>query len=951
MLNEYNKKRDFSKTPEPSGKVKRPAGPLSFVIQKHDARRLHYDFRLEIDGVLVSWAVPKGPSLDPKEKRLAVQTEDHPLDYASFEGVIPKGEYGGGEVIVWDKGVFTPDEDGKLSWDNREEAEKRLKQMLKKGKLSVFLEGEKIRGSWALVKLKNKEKDWLLIKHKDAFVSEKDPTAEDASAVTGRTLDDIRTGRPGKAQPLKAAQEALNRAKSQRFPARIMPMLASLAPKPFSQKGWIYEPKLDGIRAVSYIHGGDATLHSRRGLDLTGQYPTLAKALRAYKDDLVLDGEIVALDETGKPSFQHLQQRLGLTRSADISKAEKNRPIIYYVFDILHANGKDLRPLTLAERKEILRHFLIPSEQVRLVEAFEDDGETAYQACAENGLEGIVGKRIDSVYESGKRSKDWLKVKTTQSSEFIVCGYTQGTGSRNHTFGSLILGEYDGNGELQYVGGVGTGFNDKSLDALLKLMGPLETKKMPFKKKPVGKLNPTWLKPQLVAEVKFFERTRDNILRAPVFMRLREDIKPEEAKPTPVVRIKDIQPADLKKVESVKRTTKKEAPSSVLNEVLEQLDNDKEKLVLQVEGNEIALSNLNKVFWPGGEMGHPVTKRNYIQYLIKVAPYIIPHLTDRPLTLIRFPNGIAGGKFYQKHWDKGLPGFVKTVRFFTEQANVDQDFLVANNVSTLVWLAQIADLELHTVHTRIDPNPDALNLSQDYTGSVEKVENSILNYPDYLVLDLDPYLYSGKEQKGAEPELHKEGFKRGVEVAYWLKDLLDALKIKAYVKTSGRTGLHIYVPILREIDYATVRGICEVFGRQLLKEHPNAITMDWAVVKRTGKVFFDHNMNARGKSLASIYSPRIAPEASVSMPLDWDELDSVYPTDFTVDTVPEILAKRGDRWKDILENKNDLMSLLGGSAAGAGAKGMAANSVNSDERTVSTRKRRSGSQTRRTRKS
>lgn len=917
MLNEYKRKRDFSKTPEPSGSSKENKGRLKFVIQKHDARRLHYDFRLEIDGVLVSWAVPKGPSLDPSDKRLAVQTEDHPMDYAGFEGVIPDGEYGAGEVIVWDEGVYTPDEDGVTSWDNREEALKRMRAGLKKGKLSIFLEGGKLRGSWALVKLKGKEKDWLLIKHRDGFVDkETDPTQQGESVVTGRTLADIRARRAGKKVVADEAADTLKSAKSARFPSRLMPMLASLSAAPFSKEGWSFEPKLDGIRAVAYVNDGDVTLLSRRGLDLTPQYPVLARALKNHKDALVLDGEIVALDENGRPSFQHLQQRLNLTKGAHIRQAESSRPIIYYIFDILHCNGKDLRGLALFQRREIMRRFVVPSERIRLVQAFEDDGETAYKACIDNGLEGVVGKKLTGIYESGRRSRDWLKVKGTLEAEFLICGYSEGTGARNKTFGSLILGEYNDHGKLVYVGGCGTGFNEKTLAELLKKMKPLHTDKCPFARRPPGKLNPKWVKPQLVAQVKFAERTQDNMLRAPVFLHLREDIAPRDVHQPEIIEVSEIKPARVKQEKN-----KTEAPNTVLNDILDQLNNDKEKLTLSVSGNEIALSNLNKVFWPGGETGRPVTKRDFIKYLTRVSDYMLPHLKDRPLTLVRFPNGIAGGKFYQKHWEKGLPPFVETVRYFTEQAGEDQDFLMANNLPTLLWLAQIADLELHTVHTRVSPEPDAKNLPRTFTGSVANLENSILNYPDFLVLDLDPYLYSGKESKGAEPELHREGFKRGAEVAYWLKDLLDSLKIEAFVKTSGRTGLHIYVPIMRRLDYATVRGICEIFGRQILKEHPKEVTMDWAVVKRTGKVFFDHNMNARGKSLASIYSPRVAPEATISVPLHWDELYDVYPTDFTMDTVPELLADRGDLWHDILKHKNDLEKLLRKEQAHQSTKG------------------------------
>jgi bifunctional non-homologous end joining protein LigD len=949
MLKEYNRKRDFKKTPEPSGKPPVEVdGPLKFVIQKHDARRLHYDFRLEIDGVLVSWAVPKGPALDPKEKRLAVQTEDHPMDYGDFEGVIPKGEYGGGEVIVWDSGVYTPDEDGKLSWDDRGEAQKRMREGLKKGKISIFLEGSKLRGSWTLVKLKKTEKEWLLIKHSDRFSrSDKDPTDDDQSALSGRTLADIKAGKPAK----KVTPKKLAVGKAQRFPTSIKPMTASLADAPFSKEGWVFEPKMDGIRAIAYVKGGDVTLKSRNNLDLTGQYPTLVASLRKYQGDFVFDGEIIALNEKGRPSFQHLQQRLGLTRSADIHNAETKTPIFYYIFDIIYCNGRSLEDEPLKTRRDVLADCIVPSQNVRLIEQFQTDGESAYAACVANELEGVVGKRLDSIYEIGRRSKNWLKVKSTMSAEFLICGYTEGTGARNHTFGSLMLGTHDEKGRLVYVGGVGTGFDDKKLKALIKLMKPLIISKCPFAKKPPGKLNPTWVKPELIAEIKFAEWTQDKILRAPVYLRLREDINSEEVKPTPVIETKPIKavkataeletkkgmakptpgletkkttglkPGPVVKTQSLKaiklevaKTKANDATTdeedSMTADILEQLNTDKEKLELEVEGNKIPFSNLNKVFWPGTDNMEPVTKRDYAIYLAKAAPYLLPHLKDRLITMVRFPNGIAQGRFYQKHWEQKLPPFVETVRHFTEHAGHDQDFLVCNNLSTLLWLAQIADLELHTSHTRNNPEPEGSQLSRNYTGNVKNLEHSLLNYPDYLVFDLDPYSYSGKEKKGEEPELHEKGFKQACDLAFWLKELLDSLKIESFIKTSGRTGLHIYIPIIRTIDYPTVRSLSEIIGRQILKDHPEDVTMDWAIVKRTGKVFLDHNMNARSKTLGSIYSPRVAPEATISTPVDWSELRHVYPHDFTMKTVPERLKVKGDLWADILNHKNDLEKLL-----------------------------------------
>jgi len=1020
MLHEYKRKRDFKITPEPSGAEKAPKTKaakkksLTFVIQKHAATRLHYDFRLEIDGVMVSWAVPKGPSLNPKDKRLAVMTEDHPMEYSSFEGIIPAKQYGAGEVIIWDQGVYSPDENAEYSWEDKDEANERMRQGVKKGKLSFYLKGDKLEGSWTLVKLHNKDKEWLLIKHHDEFESSSvDITAQNESVVSGQTIEDLQengadriwtrdkgsspadrktTGESSK-QPAKESKgskgskgpkespaklsvvrdksgklvsegseksqkslkslkvaaknkvkvtdidDLLKNGRKAAYPKEIAPMLATLVDAPFSMKGWFFEPKFDGVRAIAYIKDGSVRLSSRRGLNLSSTYSSVCESLLGYDDNIVLDGEVVALDEHGKPSFQALQQSgVGLRSFSSKTQAEIKARLYYYVFDIIYAAGKSLINRPLTDRKIILESLLKVNDTVRLVGSLGSDGEAIFQACVENGLEGIVGKREDSVYETGTRSRAWLKVKTTVTSEFIICGFTQGTGSRQHTFGSLMLGEYDSNGTLQYVGNVGTGLNEKKLDALLKVMKPLAVKQCPFKTKPTGKLNPTWITPKLIAEVKFMERTRDNILRAPVYLHLRDDIEPKQVKPSPVVHVKSESKEDKlvstrhkshtendhedNKDSTDKRsaTTQKGCAkklSADSQSVLDQLDNTTEKLTLEIGEFNVPCTNLNKVFWPeyGGKPA--VTKRDYLRYLARVSQFLIPHLTDRLITLVRFPNGINEGRFYQKHWEQNLPKFVKTARVFTEHEKRDQDFLVCNNLPTLLWLGQIADLEIHTSHTRVVPEPDAMHLSTTMTGSVEALESSIGNYPDFLVLDMDPYLYSGKEKHGEEPELHQKGFENCRKVALYLKEYLDALKLNAYVKTSGKTGLHIYVPLERNIDYDTVRTMSELICGQVLKEHPDETTMDWAIVKRTGRVFLDHNMNARSKSLASIFSPRVAPEGSVSTPVGWDELQDIYPTDFDMQTVPERLLKQGDLWHDILDHKNNLLTLLApGNASG-----------------------------------
>ena len=931
MLDDYKRKRDFSKTPEPTAKDAPAKGDLKFVIQKHSARRLHYDVRLELDGVLMSWAVPKGPSLNPADKRLAVHTEDHPIDYDLFEGMIPMGEYGGGPMIIWDRGTYSPDNDGKTAWGNRDEAQKRLREGMKKGKISIFLRGEKIQGSWTLFRLGNRPKDeWIMLKHRDEFVNvDRDVTLEDRSVVTGRTVEEIRANKPASHPLVDVAKVAGSRAA--RFPIEFVPMMASLTDGPFNSAGWVYEPKLDGIRAVAMIRGGKVNLWSRRGLSLNASYPELVKELSAYRQDMIIDGEIVALDGLGRPSFQQLQQRSGLTRDADVRVAESRTPIFFYVFDILHLSGRNLEGVKLGERKALLKQTLVPTDRIRLVEPLAADGFDAYQACLDFGLEGIVAKRLDSTYDSGRRSKDWLKVKPTMAAEFVICGYTAGTGSRAHTFGSLILGYYGRGGELRYAGGCGTGFNEKTLAALLKTFRPLETRKSPFKEKVPGTIHITWLQPELVVEVKFAEWTKDAKVRAPVFMRMREDKapractrdeivhevnhkKPEEPIVDKQGNNKEVRAEvidlDKRRTEKTRKHSEDKGDFGINQEVLKQFENAGEKLSLNVEGSQISFSNLNKEFWPGTDEHAALTKRDYAIYLTKVAPWILPHMKDRPITFVRFPHGIKGGKFYQKHWEKGLPDFVERTQIFVEHVKSAQEYIVCNNLPTLLWLAQIADLEIHTWQSRIKPGPDGHGKSLDFGSRLGALEESLLNYPDYLLFDLDPYTYSGKEKAGEEPELNTAGFKQCVQLAKWLKTIFDTVGIEAFIKTTGKTGLHIYIPIVREFTFDEVRALSEAIGRVVLKQHANDVTMDWAVVKRKGKTFLDHNMNARGKTLASIYSVRVSPEAAVSVPIRWDQLDDVYPTDFTMRSVPELLKVQGDLWADILDHKNDLRKLI-----------------------------------------
>jgi bifunctional non-homologous end joining protein LigD len=886
-LEEYREKRDFRRTPEPPPKKAANTGPLTFVVQKHRARQLHYDFRLEVDGVLKSWSVPKGPSLNPGDRRLAVRVDDHPLEYATFEGSIPKGEYGAGEVIVWDSGTYSPDEDGQLLFSDRAAAEKAMRKGLETGKLSLFLRGSKLKGSWALVKMQRKEKDWLLMKHRDDYVNySKDILAEDESVITGRTVEDIKAGRSASTGTGRLNPENVAGARAAPYPAKVAPMLASLAEGPFSSPGWIYEPKLDGYRTIAMIREGKVKLLSRRGSNVTPQYGALVPDLsRQPASGLVLDGEIIAMDEKGQQCFQCLQNHLKSMGRGE-KGVEHKYPLIYYVFDILYLDGYDLRGAALQSRKELLSAVLRPTSQVRPIDYFEKDGETVYEAAVKNGLEGVIAKETDSTYESGKRSRKWLKVKATHSDDFVIGGYSTAVGGRATTFSSLLLGYYNDKGKLVFAGHVGTGFDEKSLGELKKRLDATRTDKNPFNEEPPLNAPTTWVKPEMVAEVKYSAWTQDGRLRIPVFLRLRQDKVASEVRRTETVTVNDPPPR---------------VKNSATDNILKQLQDPQSDINIEVEGNKISLSNLDKILWPTTRDHQGYTKRDLLIYLATAAPYVLPHLKDRPLTLSRYPNGIKGEHFWQKHFGYAVPDFVTKVEISEEKGSRSQ-YLICDNLATLLWLGQEANLELHTWFSRINAAPDMAR---------GKNTDDYLDYPDFIIFDLDPYIYSGKEGKGEEPELNRAGFKKGCEIARRLKEILDELEMKGFIKTSGKTGIHIYVPVKRRLDYKAVRAAAETIGKYLVRKYPEEITTEWAQEKRRGKVFIDYGQNVRGKTLAAIYSPRPSAAATVSTPLRWEELGKVYPTDFTIKSLPERLKKNGDLWAGIIAAKQDPKKLSG----------------------------------------
>ncbi len=887
-LEKYREKRDFQRTAEPPPQKEVSHGPLLFVIQKHHARQLHYDFRLELDDVLKSWSVPKGPSLDPEAKHLAVMVEDHPLEYASFEGTILRGEYGAGEVIVWDSGTYSPDTGGRLLFSDRHAAEAEMRNGLEKGKLSFFLRGSKLKGSWTLVKMQKSQNNWLLMKHRDDYARPgSDVLKEERSVVSGRTVADVRGNTlPAHPSPTWFNPRAIPGARPANFPSTVSPMLATLAEGPFSHPGWIFEPKLDGYRIIARISDGEVALFSRRGNNVTRQYAPLVPDLsRQPASELVLDGEIIAMDEKSRQCFQCLQNYLrSLHRAEDSYVAPL--PLVYYVFDILYLDGYDLRGARLLPRKNLLHGILRTSDRIKLIDYFEKDGKVVYEAALKSGLEGVIAKQIDSVYESGRRSPGWLKVKAMRSDDFVIGGYSVAEGGRAQTFSSLLLGYFDDKGSLIFAGHVGSGFNENTLGELRSRLDAIRIDHSPFAEVPALNAPTTWVRPELVAEVKFSEWTQDGRLRIPVFLRLREDKAPEEIhRVEPVIVITPPQPTNTNK----------------LDIILEQLQNPKDSFSIDVEDSKIGLNHLDKILWPA-TADHPgFTKRDLLTYLAKVSPYLLPHLKDRPLTLSRYPDGIHGEHFYQKHWGHPVPEFVQRVNI-TEEKGSTAEYLLSNNLASLLWLGQVANLELHTWFSRISAGPDMAE-GQDI--------DRMLDYPDFIIFDLDPYIYSGQESSGAEPELNRSGFAMACEVATWLKDTLDELHFNAFVKTSGKTGIHIYVPITRRLSYKAVRSAAEIVGKYLVQKHPREVTTEWAQEKRTGKVFVDYGQNVRGKTLASIYSPRPTPDATISTPLRWEELGKVYPTDFTLATLPDRLKETRDLWAEILSVKKDIDKLSG----------------------------------------
>ena len=670
----------------------------------------------------------------------------------------------------------------------------------------------------------------------------------------------------------------------------VQPMLATRAEAPPRGAGWVFEPKLDGYRLLAHLSAGAKGIHlfTRSGRDVTHEFTPIAAALRtlaakAPELPLVLDGEAVVQQASEAPRFQAMQ------RFRDVGAGT----LRYYVFDLLRAGAIDLTHQPLAARRARLEQLFRGTRGavVRLTPRLDGPGPAAVRAAVGVGHEGIVAKRADSLYHAGRRSGSWLKLKRVETEDLVVGGYTRGSGRRARTLGALLVGNAT-RGGLAYAGHVGTGYNDRTLDELVALLAPLRTTRCPFTRRPPTNDPAVWVRPEVVVEVRYAERTEDAILRAPVFVRVRDDKTSAETaapvRPTPREATTTSRTAAAPR-EPVPIAAPREVRAVLLQ--LEQIERDG---TLRIGTVALRVTNLDKLLWsatPSKRMRRgataSLTKRDLLRYLALVSPTLLRHLRDRPVTLTRYPNGAGKPGFYQRHWDGPVPPYVKTVSLPSEEAGDDREYLMLESLPALLHAGQLGALELHPWYLRV--------------GS---------DRPDFVVFDIDSYVYAGHERAGEEPAPHAAGFAAAREAAWLLKAQLDRLELPSFVKTSGKTGLHIFVPVRRRLEFDETHALAQTISVHLEKRHPKLLTTSWAVAPRRGKVFLDYNQNARGKTLAAAYSPRAAAGAPVSTPIEWEELDAVVPGEWTIHTVPDRLTERGDPWAQILRAPVDVGARL-----------------------------------------
>jgi bifunctional non-homologous end joining protein LigD len=858
-LVEYRRKRHFQKTSEPAGMVtkRRPkkartakahtARKLKFVIQKHAARRLHYDFRLELDGVLLSWAVPKGPSFDPSEKRLAVHVEDHPLEYGKFEGRIPEGEYGAGEVIVWDRGTWTP------AGDPREG--------LRRGKLEFQLDGEKLQGGWKLIRMHGRsgdDKNWLLMKSRDESarpLAEFDVTEEQPKSVkTGRRIEELQQHKSNGRTPRRSKSKRRSaKTKAEPLPDFVELQLATLVDKPPQGPNWLHEMKFDGYRLLVRLESGKATLLTRNNLDWTSKYPPVAQAVESLPaQTAILDGEVVALLETGVSSFQALQNAL---------RRRITDQLVYYAFDLLYLNGHDLRSQPLEDRKSLLKELIAAGGHVQLQfsDHFDEDGQQFWDECCRRGLEGIISKRRDRPYIGG-RTSDWLKIKCVSREELVIGGYTISP-AKHRDFGSLLLGYFD-NGQFIYSGRVGTGFDAAMLADVRQRLEKRGAQRSPFAQIPSRERTPhqRWVRPELVAQIEFRGWTDAGILRQASFQGLRED------KPAFSVGRPESLPAAAHAQENGKPMAKTKTKRSAARRKKPAVTSRSKR---SSGGSElpIHLTSPDRVLF--ADTG--LTKLELARFYMDIADWILPHLAGRPIALLRCPEGQGEPCFFQKHAAAGTPDALR--RIDIEEKNETEIYLIADDLPGLLSLAQMSVLEIHPWGSRDD-----------------RIEQ-----PDRITFDLDP--------------AEDVPWPRVVEAAKELRDMLAELGLTTFVKTTGGKGLHVVAPLApRRHEWDAVKSFTQAVAQHFADEHPDRYVANMSKAQRKGKIFIDYLRNGRGATAVSAYSTRAKPGAPVATPLAWDELSPQLHSDhFRVDNLRERLKSlRRDPWQELFTIKQQL---------------------------------------------
>ena len=842
-LSKYNQKRDFKQTREPKGKIEKSASELIFVVQKHAASHLHYDFRLEMDGVLKSWAVPKGPSMNPEVKRLAMMVEDHPYSYKDFEGTIPEGNYGAGNVIVWDNGTYTSDE--KTASD-----EKKLLSDLAKGHLSFILKGKKLKGEFSLVKLHGKQENaWLLIKKNDKYASEEDILEKNKSVISKRSLEQLveKSEKLTSKSEEKTTEKKVVKKKSNPkadIAEFLKPMLASVSEKPFDDDEWIFENKYDGYRTIAVINPQQVDLFSRNELSFNANFKPIAEELKQIDHTVVLDGEIVVENDAGRADFQLLQNYM----KTGIGNLK------YYVFDLLNLDGNLITELSLLERKELLKILFnkYPFSNVSYSEHTVGDGIKQFEKAVKNKTEGIIAKRADSTYTINRRSTNWLKIKTANEEEAIIIGITEPRNSRKY-FGALLLGQYDGK-KLQYIGKCGTGFTESTLKDLYTKLKPLFTAKSPLDEKIPIRDKIQWVNPKVVCQVKFSEWTQDQHLRHPVYLGIRIDKKAEEVF------------LSFPKDDSTQLNSDEMAITPENKK--EKTENDYD---LKVGKTVLHLTNQNKVYFPKDG----ITKGDIIHYYNEVSELILPYLKDRPESMNRFPNGIDSPSFYQKDVDVDkIPKWLKTKKVFSESNNADIDYLICNNKETLLYMANLGCIEM---------NP--------WNSTTKHIQN-----PDWLVIDLDP---AGND------------FAPVITTALVVKEVLDELETECLCKTSGASGLHIYIPLGAKYDYDSIKILGELIAKEVQSRLPDITSIERSIKKRKNKLYIDFLQNRRGQTLAAPYSVRPKPGATVSTPLEWSEVnEKLHPSQFTIKNVLKRFEKKGDLWTPVLSKGADIKKII-----------------------------------------